>query len=421
MSLIYKGRKAVSLLIWLLVAAWVGSAAGQAQAALPAPGSFEGQACEPEAATGSSVSQPVAVSSSPLDLPPLKAVLVVGPIDGDTGPHTLHEMANMDLAAAELEANGVTVHKFYPPNSDWDEIVVAAEGAQFFSYRGHGVYWTSLPNPVVGGFALNDGLVAPDQIRHELKLARNAVVMLYGCFTAGSTIWNGEFVTISADEAYRRVAQYSTPFFDIGAGAYYANWYGDAYQMLVRSLFQGMTLGQAYESLQDFNPLTVERYMHPDHPALVMWLDKDFWSDTWQYNNAFAGLRDLTLETLFGPPQVAITPHTVATLAEPETSERTFGMYIGSTSSVTFHWTITPTTANEAWFDVQPLAGSSGERVTVTFRPTGLPLGSYSAGLKIVADDPTLANYEQTIPISLQVVEQVHSAYLPLIVSATPR
>jgi hypothetical protein len=416
MGVVDKRRKIGFLVVWLLVLGLAGGVPGKTQAE-----SLAGQPGAPGSTAWSPASQPVAASSAPLDLPPLKAVLVVGPIDGDTGPQTIHEMANMDLAAAELEANGVAVHKFYPPHSDWDEIVVAAEGAHFFFYRGHGVYWTPPPSPVVGGFALSDGLVAPEQVRYELKLAPNAIAMLYGCFTAGSTIVNDEFVTIDADEAKRRVAQYSAPFFDIGAGAYYANWYGDAFETLVRYLFQGMTLDQAYESLGDFNPLTVERYTHPEHPELAMWLDKDYWSDSWQYDNAFAGRRDQTLETLFGPPQVAVSPQTVVTLAEPLFDERTFSLRIGSTAPVTFHWTITPTAADPTWLEVQPLQGSSGESVTVTIAPANLELGTYSASLEIVADDPTLGNYEQTIPVSLKVVEQVHTAYLPLVVSAPLR
>ena len=66
----------------------------------------------------------------------LKAVLLVGPIDGDYGPWTTGEEQNMELAAVELEANGVTVHRFYTPNNDWGQITAAAEGA---GLQGHGL------------------------------------------------------------------------------------------------------------------------------------------------------------------------------------------------------------------------------------------------------------------------------------------
>ena len=53
----------------------------------------------------------------------------------------------MELAAAEVEANGVTVYRFYTPNNNWDQIKAAAEGAHFLFYQGHGVQW----RPVNGG------------------------------------------------------------------------------------------------------------------------------------------------------------------------------------------------------------------------------------------------------------------------------
>lgn len=62
------------------------------------------------------------LSPDAFELPPLKAVLLVGPIDGDSGSWTVQEKENMDRAATELAANGVTVHKFYTPNNDWEQI-----------------------------------------------------------------------------------------------------------------------------------------------------------------------------------------------------------------------------------------------------------------------------------------------------------
>ena len=174
----------------------------------------------------------------------------------------------MDLAATELQANGVTVHKFYAPNNDWNQIKAAAAGAHFLMYRGHGVYYPGTSPWTVGGFALSGGIKSSGDIRNDLALAQDAIVMLYGCFTAGSSSLDGGDIGIT--EARRRVAQYSDPFFDIGAAGYYANWFGDAFQMYLCYLFQGQTLGQAYESYFDFNSNTVDRGMHPDHPDKVL-------------------------------------------------------------------------------------------------------------------------------------------------------
>jgi hypothetical protein len=348
-----------------------------------------------------------------LDLLPLKAVLLVGPIDGDYGSWTTQEKQNMGLAAAELAANGVTVYKFYTPNNDWEQIKAAAEGAHFLFYRGHGVYWSPMPHPTVGGFALKNRFVSSDDIRNDLHLAPNAIVMLYGCFTAGSSSIDDP--PIDSAEAQRRVAQYSDPFFDIGAAGYYANWFGDAFRMFVRYLFQGMTQGEAYESYFDFNSATVEHHVHPDHPDKAMWLDKDSWGGQTQYNNAFVGLPDQTLEDLFQVAAMELTPPAITYLAEPSFPARTFTVRVDCTSSDTFTWTATITPTGVSWIDVQPLSGSSGQQMTVMITPTGKALGIYQANIRVVANDPEVQNGDQTIPATMHVLDRVHSIYLPAV------
>jgi hypothetical protein len=229
----------------------------------------------------------------------LIAVLIVGPIDGDYGPATTTGKEVMDMAAAELAANGVTVRKFYTPANDWAQITAAAKGAHFLFYRGHGVYWSNLPHPTVGGFYLKDQFILPNDIRSDLRLARGAIiVMSSACFASGSSSVAGDI--IDSSEALRRVAQYSDPFFDIDAGGYYSNWYHQAPQMFVRYLFAGMTLGQTYEAFFDYNPHTTTRYRHPEHPALDLWLDQDTYGGVVNYNYAFAGQPESTLVSLFG-------------------------------------------------------------------------------------------------------------------------
>jgi hypothetical protein len=271
----------------------------------------------------------------PLSLPPLKAVLIVGPIDGDTGEWTLKEKANMDLAAEALTAHGVTVHTFYTPNDSWEQISAAAVGAHFLLYRGHGVYLTDMPTPDVGGFALSEGIIRPDRIRSDLKLAPNAIVMLYGCFTAGTA--GSDTVSIGSAEAQRRVAQYSDTFLDIGAGGYFANWFGGAFPSYVNSLFAGQTQAQAYEAFFDYSAETVEHHMHPyaEHNDQAMWLDNDFWDNLVKYNNAFVGQPDATLETLFGDqshvvptPEPTPEPTSEPTPEPVDPSTLIYGLYL---------------------------------------------------------------------------------------------
>ena len=72
---------------------------------------------------------PVWGSFITVGFPSLKAVLIVGPIDGDDGNWTSYEKRDMDLAATGLQANGVTVHRFHTPDNDWEQIKSAAQGA----------------------------------------------------------------------------------------------------------------------------------------------------------------------------------------------------------------------------------------------------------------------------------------------------
>jgi hypothetical protein len=357
------------------------------------------------------------LSSVDLNLPPLKAVLLVGPIDGDNGSLTNREKQNMDLAAAELEANGVDVYRFYAPENDWGQIKAAAEGAHFLFYRGHGVYWSPMPTPTVGGFYLKNKFASSEQIRNDLHLAPNAIVMLYGCFTAGSSsIDNGP---ISSQEAQRRVAQYSDPFLDVGVAGYYADWFGSAFQMFVRYLFQGMTLGETYEAYFDFNSASVERYIHPSHPQAVLWLDKDNWGYT-QYNNAFAGLPDQTLVSLFGRRTMTVRPETITYLAEPSFPARSFAVEIGVTGSDTFSWTASVSPAGASWLTVQPLSGGNGQPMTATINSQGKSLGIYDARIHVVASTPGIENGEQDVSVTLHLAEQLNATCLPAVFAGAP-
>jgi hypothetical protein len=298
------------LLVWLIAFTFTASAIQNARAEEYQPESFAPPLPPPDLIVSPSPdpdslsSQSKNGSGTAVKVPPLKAVLVVGPIDGDDGQQTVQAKTDMELAAVELEKNGVEVHRFYTPHNDWGAIVAAARGAHFFAYRGHGIAWTSGPTPVVGGMALKDVFISSDQIRSDLRLARNAIVMIYACFSAGSS--STDTTPIDLAEAKRRVMQYSDPFIDTGARGYYANWFGDAFQIYVRNLFAGKTLGQSYEDYFDFNPATVERMQHPEYSSLSMWLDKDEWYDPKpQYNNAFVGRPNETLVSLFSDTKVA--------------------------------------------------------------------------------------------------------------------
>lgn len=341
-------------------------------------------------------------------LPPLKAVLVVGPIDGDYGTWTQREKSNMDLVAEELETNGVVVYKFYTPNNNWEQIKSAAQGAHFFFYRGHGVYWGDPNYPyAVGSLALKDGIVSPSAVREELHLAGNAIVMFYGCYTAGSS--SADTISLRSAEAQRRVVMYAQPFIDNGAGAYFANWFGDAFQKFVRYLFQGATLGQAYETYFDFNATTVERYVHPSYPQLSLWLDKDEWyAPKPQYNNAFIGNPTATLADLFGSP-ISIAPQTISYLTEPISAPQTIELLVNSTvSNLAWATSINP----EVSWVTAPTQGTTADPILVTIMPPSI-LGTYQATINILITSSVTEPVEISIPVYVLVTDKIHNVFLP--------
>ncbi len=241
----------------------------------------------------------------------LKAVLIGAPIDGDRGSWTLSEIANLRKAAAVLRANNVNVREFYTPQNDWAAIKEASRGAQFLLYRGHGVYDGSQPPRKVGGFALKSGFFSGDQIKSDLQLAPGAIIMLYGCFTAGNSGF--DMGLIDEREAKRRVAMYSLPFMEMRASGYYANWFGDAFASFLSSLFDGKTLGESYKSYNDFNAQSVSYDVHPQASGKKMWVDHDNWDHKIVYNNAFVGEPEKNLLQLFGGQTPQPIPEPVPT------------------------------------------------------------------------------------------------------------
>ncbi|HSQ16664.1 MAG TPA: hypothetical protein VLM83_03110 [Anaerolineales bacterium] len=364
-------------------------------------------------------------SISSLTLPPLKAVLLVGPIDGNTGEWTLSEISNMELAADVLEANGVTVFRFYPGNQTFTAIEEAANGAHFLLYRGHGVYDGNLPYPNVGGFMLSSGYYSPDRIRTYMHLAPNAIVMLYGCFTAGSSSAEGDLYDIGITEAGRRVSQYSDPFFDIGAAGYYANWFGNAFEIFLLNLFAGQTLGQAYENFFDFNPATVYRTTHLYHPTLNMWLDKDYWDGYWQYNNAFAGRNALTLEDLFQVPTLGGLPTEISFVyssADGRFSQEAYWLSAENTSG-SLPLTIS-LEADKDWISLSTQEGITPLSFEVrvnNFDP--LTVADYHGAITVSASTPEgypVASSPQTILVHFYVVEgSFLQNYIPITFKST--
>ncbi|MCB1172526.1 MAG: hypothetical protein KDK39_03120 [Leptospiraceae bacterium] len=234
----------------------------------------------------------------------LKAVLIGAPIDGDQGSQTRKQIENLKATAAELRQNKVQVYEFYSPANQWSRIKASARGAHFLIYRGHGVYDGERPPGWVGGFSLSESFVSAEQIRRDLKLAKGAIVMLYGCFTAGNAGY--DIGQIDAAEAARRVQQYSAPFVANQAGAYYASWHADAFQYYIAWLFAGKSVSQSWQAYRAYDAATVVRKELPGQSSYVLWLDPDDYQGKTAWDNAFVGQADATLVGLFGEPSTFV-------------------------------------------------------------------------------------------------------------------
>ncbi|PJZ65959.1 hypothetical protein CH371_10535 [Leptospira wolffii] len=194
----------------------------------------------------------------------LKAVAIVGEVDGNDGPKTREYVNNMKSLVKVLTDRGVSVSEFYPPNNPWSEIRNASKNSNFILYAGHGV-GTNLDNPpydqkTVGGFYLGKEFVSNEQISSGLKPAPDAVVLFLGaCFTAGNMAY--DMGVIRDEEAKKRISMYSAPFLGTGYKGYFATWAPWTAQTILALIFTQKSFGEIY--LSQTNPKEVTKLSHP--------------------------------------------------------------------------------------------------------------------------------------------------------------
>lgn len=170
--------------------------------------------------------------------PNLKAVLVLGPQEDITKD----QMERMDNIADVFTKYGVKVCKFYNKEAVWNNIKNETADAHFLVYCGHG---TALGrNNTVGGLVLTE-MISVDKMLKELKFINHPVIIFQSvCLGAGSSA--GDESDIGINEAERRVTNYSLPFFEMGASAYFANNTCGACGKFVDYFFQGKPLQVCY-------------------------------------------------------------------------------------------------------------------------------------------------------------------------------
>lgn len=357
------------------------------------------------------LSQPDSIligASTASSLIPLKAVLIVGPLEEVTQA----EITNMELAAAALQSYGVQVYKFYTPNDRWADIAAAANGAHFLLYRGHGLYWNGNVNtPQVGGFEVTERMYTSDEIKRDLKLAPNAIIMIYACFATGSSTTDPGSITQA--EAQRRVSQYSQPFFEMGAAGYYANWYGDAFKVFTTNLFSGQTLENAFKNYRDYEASKAVALTHQAFPNLPLWLSWETWTDypikPPIYNNAFVGYADKTLADLF-QPSILLSTNQITAITKPSAPARTYQVTIQSNLGASFNWAASPAGGPmPGWVSYSPASGTNGTALNITLTPPS-SIGKFQTSLVVQSAD---GKTSQTLTLTLITTENPRYVFLP--------
>lgn len=192
----------------------------------------------------------------------LKAILVVGPQEEGTSDAIL----SMDEIADILSAKGISVQRFYDNQADWNKIIAAAKGANIFIYSGHGS--TMGGKGRAGGLCLTT-MISSEKIVSELKLHENALVVFKSvCNGAGSSA--GDNGDIGVEEAVKRVSDYSTPFFKIGAACYYADNLGNGCLGFFKNFFAGKTIKECFiESTKNWAHIETERTFLFEHSMKI--------------------------------------------------------------------------------------------------------------------------------------------------------
>jgi hypothetical protein len=190
-----------------------------------------------------------AFAASPGNAAVPKVVFIVGP----AGDATDRYRAQARAAASIARQYTPDVVELYSPDATWPAVVAATKGASLVVYMGHGNGWPSkyrdslFPatqdgfglNPAPGGDDATHQYFGEASVGSEIKLARNAVVLLnHLCYASGNTEPGLPEGTL--DQATQRVDNYAAGFIRAGAAAVIAEaWSSPNY--FVRAILSGQS------------------------------------------------------------------------------------------------------------------------------------------------------------------------------------
>ena len=247
-----------------------------------------------------------------------KVVVIVGPV----GSSTAHYKADANDIVAEAKRYTSNVVKVYTPNATWARVKAAAQGANVLVYLGHGNGWPSIYAPfqtlTKDGFGLDPGTGADstktvyygeDSIRRDIRLAPNAVVLLYHlCYASGNT--EPGLAVGSFTDSRQRVDNYGAGFIGAGARAVFAE--GHPSHPAVNSMRQlfttNRTMEQVFRSAPTFHDNLLGPYASQRTPGLQFLMDPDSGAPSGFYRSVIGDLA-LRAGAVVAPSEVRTDTH----------------------------------------------------------------------------------------------------------------
>ncbi len=239
-----------------------------------------------------------------------KVVVIVGPVGGSTA----HYKSDANDIVAEARKYTSNVVKVYTPNATWAKVKAAAQGANVLVYLGHGNGWPSPYAPfqtnTKDGFGLDPSTGADstktvyygeEWIRSSIRLAPNAVVLLFHlCYASGNTE-PGKAVGSFADSR-ERIDNYGAGFIGAGARAVFAEGHPEhPTASYIRQLFTtDRTMEKVFRSAPTFHDNVLGPYPSQRTPGLRYLADPDTDTPSGFYRSLIGDLA-LTARSVTGP------------------------------------------------------------------------------------------------------------------------
>jgi flagellar hook assembly protein FlgD len=239
-----------------------------------------------------------------------KVVVIVGPV----GSSTAHYKADAGAIVTEARRYTSNVVRVITPNATWAKVKAAAQGANVLVYLGHGNGWpspyppfqTNTKNglgldPSSGADSTRTVYYGEEWIRSSIRLAPNAVVLLYHlCYASGNTE-PGRAVGSLADSR-ERIDGYGAGFIGAGARAVFAEGHpAHPATNYVRQLFTtNRTMEQVFRAAPTFHDNVIGPFPSQRTPGLEYMADPDTAAPAGFYRSLIGDLA-LTARAVTGP------------------------------------------------------------------------------------------------------------------------